>query len=174
MLDERVQTGGDAPAHAEDMTPEQRREYRRRLAEVPHVAQDVVTLARMTEIWCADHHARADRLPYDSEAVRAGAFPAAKVPLLCPDCAAHARYGEYRRVMCPKDPKPSCRTCDVHCYSTEESNWQRQSMAYAGPRAMFRGLFLEALRHLRQDVLVGRRQDAERRARRDESRGQDY
>ena len=76
MLDEREQAGSDASAQAEDMTPEQRREYRRRLAEVPHVAQDVVTLARMTEIWCADHHARADRLPYDSEAVRAGAFSA--------------------------------------------------------------------------------------------------
>lgn len=149
-------------------------QYRQRLVENPHIAQDVVTLARMTEIWCADHHNDTDREPYDSVAVRAGVFPARKLPRLCPECAAHARYGEYRRVMCPKDPKPSCRSCDIHCYSAQESDWQRQSMAYAGPRAMFRGLAREAFQHLRQEVFVARTQDANKRARRDAGRGQKY
>ncbi|MEE8715535.1 MAG: nitrous oxide-stimulated promoter family protein [Coriobacteriales bacterium] len=140
----------------------------------PVMARDIVTLARMTEIYCAGHHRKADRVPYDSVAVRAGAFGSAKVPLLCPDCAEHMRYGEQRRALCPKDPKPSCRTCDIHCYSREESEWQRASMAYAGPRAPFHGLLREALSHLYQDRIIGGRQDRAKRERRDRDRGQDY
>lgn len=147
---------------------------RARLAADPRALRDAVTLARMTEIWCADHHDAALRAPYDGAAARLGAFPPGKLPRLCPECAAHARYGEYRRAVCPKDPKPSCRACDVHCYSAEESEWQRRAMAYAGPRAVFRGLARDALRHLRQEVFVARTQDAAKRERRDRGRGQDY
>lgn len=152
---------------------EEERLVAERVAADPRIARDVVTLARMTEIWCADHHADADRVPYDSPAVRAGAFIGAKPPRLCPDCAAHVRYGEVRRARCVKDPRPSCRSCDVHCYSAEESDWQRAAMAYAGPRAIFRGLLPDALRHLYQDVVLGARQDAARRLRRDKGRGQE-
>ena len=42
-----------------------------RIAE-KEIARDIVTLAGMTEIYCADHHAAADRTPYESEATAVG------------------------------------------------------------------------------------------------------
>ena len=118
-----------------------------RIAE-KEIARDIVTLAGMTEIFCADHHAAADRTPYESEATAVGMYPQHKIPRLCPECAAHLRYGEIRRALCRREPRPACKTCKSHCYTPTESAWQRRAMAYAGPRAMFRGHAIEAIRHL--------------------------
>lgn len=118
-----------------------------RIAE-KEIARDIVTLAGMTEIYCADHHAAADRTPYESEATAVGMYPQHKIPRLCLECAAHLRYGEIRRALCRREPRPACKTCKSHCYTTTESAWQRRAMAYAGPRAMFRGHAIEAIRHL--------------------------
>ncbi|WP_294378146.1 nitrous oxide-stimulated promoter family protein [uncultured Slackia sp.] len=118
-----------------------------RIAE-KEIARDIVTLAGMTEIYCADHHAAADRTPYESEATAVGMYPQHKIPRLCSECAAHLRYGEVRRALCRREPRPACKTCKSHCYTPTESAWQRRAMAYAGPRAMFRGHAIEAIRHL--------------------------
>ena len=118
-----------------------------RIAE-KEIARDIVTLAGMTEIYCADHHAAADRTPYESEATAVGMYPQHKIPRLCPECAAHLRYGEIRRALCRREPRPACKTCKSHCYTPTESAWQRRAMAYAGSRAMFRGHAIEAIRHL--------------------------
>ena len=118
-----------------------------RIAE-KEIARDIVTLAGMTEIYCADHHAAADRTPYESEATAVGMYPQHKIPRLCPECAAHLRYGEIRRALCRREPRPACKTCKSHCYTPTDSAWQRRAMAYAGPRAMFRGHAIEAIRHL--------------------------
>lgn len=118
-----------------------------RIAE-KEIARDIVTLAGMTEIYCADYHAAADRTPYESEATAVGMYPQHKIPRLCPECAAHLRYGEIRRALCRREPRPACKTCKSHCYTPTESAWQRRAMAYAGPRAMFRGHAIEAIRHL--------------------------
>ncbi|MDO4590227.1 MAG: nitrous oxide-stimulated promoter family protein [Slackia sp.] len=116
-------------------------------------ARDIVTLAGMAEIYCADHHPREERLPLTSRAVDAGVYPARKVPRLCPECAMHVRYGEVRRALCTRDPRPACKACANHCYAPDEAAWQRVCMAYAGPRAIFRGHAIEALRHLIQTRL---------------------
>ena len=118
-----------------------------RIAE-KEIARDIVTLAGMTEIYCADHHAAADRTPYESEATAVGMYPQRTIPRLCSECAAHLRYGEVRRALCRREPRPACKTCKSHCYTPTESAWQRRAMAYAGPRAMFRGHAIEAIRHL--------------------------
>ena len=117
------------------------------------VARDVATLAGMTEIYCADHHAENDRKPFESEATKAGIYPVRKIPNLCPECAAHLRYGEVRRALCRREPRPACKTCANHCYAPAERAWQKRAMAYAGPRAMFRGHAVEAIRHLLQTKL---------------------
>lgn len=117
------------------------------------VARDIVTLAGMAEIYCADHHDESVRTPLSSEAAAAGVYPARKAVRLCPDCAAHVRYGEVRRALCAKSPRPSCKTCSNHCYAPDEAAWQRTCMAYAGPRAMFRGHAIDAIRHLVQTRL---------------------
>lgn len=146
----------EAARKADEMTARAYERSRERIMERfadKEVARDIVTLAGMTEIYCADHHDDALRTPYESEAVRAGVYPARKIPRLCPECAAHTRYGEVRRALCRREPRPSCKTCSNHCYAPAEQAFQRKAMAYAGPRAMFRGHAIEAIRHLIQTRL---------------------
>ena len=119
----------------------------------PDVARDVVTLGGMTEIYCADHHPESMRMPYRGLSTDMGLYPARRIPRLCPACAAHLRYGEARRALCTREPRPSCKTCAVHCYTPEERAWQQESMAYAGPRAIFRGQARNAIRPLLQTRL---------------------
>ncbi len=132
-------------------------------AHDPEVARDMETLGGMVQIWCADHHADRERSPYDGFGMQCGAYRPKRVPNLCPECAAHVEYGELRRCLCPHDPKPSCRVCEIHCYKPDEAAWQRQVMAYAGPRAMFRGMFFDALRHLKSETGSRRRKSSKER-----------
>lgn len=148
------------PEHTADKTDELTERTYKRMGErirnrfsSKDVARDIVTLGGMTEIYCADHHEHDKRIPFESEATKAGVYPARKIPSLCPECAAHLRYGEARRALCTRNPRPSCKTCANHCYESEEAAWQRTAMAYAGPRAMFRGHATEAIRHLIQTRL---------------------
>lgn len=76
----------------------------------PDVARDVVTLGGMTEIYCADHHPESMRVPYRGLSTDMGLYPARRIPRLCPACAAHLRYGEARRALCTREPRPSCKT----------------------------------------------------------------
>ena len=39
----------------------------------------------MTEIYCADHHDPSERVPFESEATKAGVYPTRKIPSLCPE-----------------------------------------------------------------------------------------
>lgn len=130
----------------------------------PEIARDCRTLGGMVQIWCADHHDDALRVPYSRLGAQEGIYEGHKVPRLCPECAAHLEYGEMRRALCPNDPKPSCHLCEIHCYKPDERAWQRQVMAYAGPRAMFRGMFFDAIHHLRQEARGAKALKAKRQA----------
>lgn len=90
--------GADIAAAANHAAAKAWEKYRahilNRIAE-KEIARDIVTLAGMTEIYCADHHAAADRTPYESEATAVGMYPQHKIPRLCPECAAHLRTAKF-------------------------------------------------------------------------------
>lgn len=113
---------------------------------VAEVRRDTRIVAGLGQIYCAGHHDRSARTALASDAVTLGVY-GRRVPVLCPECAEHIRYAEQRRAHCPKDPKPFCSHCDTHCYRSDEAEWQRAMMRYAGPRSLFRGYAIPALRH---------------------------
>lgn len=110
------------------------------------VREDTRIVAGMGAIYCAGNHRDRTRVPLASDAASLGVY-GHRVPRLCDECAAHIRYAEKRRAYCPRDPKPFCAHCDTHCYSAQESAWQRQMMRYAGPRSMFRGYAIPGIKH---------------------------
>jgi hypothetical protein len=84
--------------------------------ESGRLRREFVTMTRMVEIFCADHHS-----PRDSA--------------LCPDCAGFLAYAERRLEKCPYGPaKPTCAKCPVHCYKPEPRALASTIMRYAGPR----------------------------------------
>lgn len=93
----------------------------------PVIDHDTDILKRFVGIYCRKQHGSA---PDD----------------LCPECRDLLTYAEERRERCPLDPKPSCKSCPIHCYRPEMRTRIRRVMAFSG-RYM-------ALRRGRLDWLV--------------------
>lgn len=67
---------------------------------------------------------------------------------LCPECASLLEYALGRLSRCPHgEGKPTCRRCNVHCYSHSRRKEIAAVMRYSGPRMLFYHP-LTALRHL--------------------------
>jgi uncharacterized paraquat-inducible protein A len=58
---------------------------------------------------------------------------------ICVECAELLEHGMKKRAACPLDPKPTCKSCHVHCYSSEQRQKVREIMAYSGKRMILRG-----------------------------------
>lgn len=110
------------------------------------VRHDTAVLADFAQIWCDGHHADRQRVVVTTDAAQLGVY-GRKTPVLCEDCTAHLAYAERRRAYCPKDPKPFCAHCDVHCYSADERAWQREMMRYSGPRSWRKGHAIDGVKH---------------------------
>ncbi len=90
------------------------------------VGAELITLEKMLEIYCRARH---------------GGRP------LCAGCRELLAYSSERLRLCPRDPKPACKDCPVHCYSPAMRERIRAVMRYSGPRLALRHPLL-ALRHL--------------------------
>lgn len=119
------------------------------------VRKDTRILGDFTEIFCAGNHAERARVPLVSDAAGLGVY-GRKPPVVCEECAEHLRYAEKRRAFCPKDPKPFCAHCDTHCYKSDEREFQRTMMRYAGPRSAIHGHAIDGIRH----AIASRRHEA--------------
>ncbi len=119
--------------------------FSERMADM-RVAADTRVVAGLAAIYCAGTHRDRDRAPLASDAAALGVYRR-RTPRLCGECAEHIRYAEKRRAYCPKDPKPFCAHCDTHCYASDEAAWQRRMMRYAGPRSIWHGYAIPAVRH---------------------------
>lgn len=98
---------------------------------------DLKILARFIQLFC---HAKHDRKIVGEESIpeflRSGHTESNR---LCPDCAALLAHGIKKRSLCPLDPKPSCKSCHIHCYTPEYRQKIREIMAYSGKRMILRG-----------------------------------
>jgi hypothetical protein len=82
----------------------------------------------MIDIYCADHHQRADGL--------------------CGECENLLDYAKRRLDGCPfQEAKPVCSRCLVFCFSPKLRARVQAVMRYSGPRMLFSHPFL-GLRHL--------------------------
>ncbi|MDJ0698231.1 MAG: nitrous oxide-stimulated promoter family protein [Woeseiaceae bacterium] len=107
----------------------------RRRFSARHLERERVTMEKMVDIYCADHHEGS-----------AGD--------LCPECSAFLEYAEVRLDKCPYgEDKPTCSNCPVHCYKAPQREYARRVMRYAGPRMLLRHPIL-AIAHM----IDGRRQ----------------
>jgi len=86
------------------------------------------TVAAMIALYCRDHHAMADGL--------------------CAECDALLEYARERLRHCPyQERKSTCAKCPIHCYKPAMRERVRLVMRYAGPRMLLRHPFL-AILHL--------------------------
>ena len=93
----------------------------------PRLQREHLTMQRMVEIYCRDHHGVAEP---------------------CGACREFLDYAEQRLEKCPYgEDKPTCAKCPIHCYKRAQRELAREIMRYAGPRMTYRHPWL-ALTHL--------------------------
>jgi hypothetical protein len=98
---------------------------------------DLKILARFIQLFC---HARHDRKVAGEESMPE--FLCSRNTennRLCTDCAGLLAHGIKKRALCPLHPKPSCKSCHIHCYTPEYRQRIREIMAYSGKRMILRG-----------------------------------
>lgn len=88
-------------------------------------------VARMTEIFCRSQHNDRERAPFAPSGRIAELVEGGEV-VLCPECAKLLSYSLSMRVICPYDPKPSCRKCPTHCYRAGHRERIREVMRFSG------------------------------------------
>jgi len=99
--------------------------------------QDLKILADFIELFC---HARHDRSMVGERTIPGILQQGERSPkTICVECADLLAHGMKKRALCPLDPKPTCKSCHVHCYTPEYRQKIREIMAYSGRRMILRG-----------------------------------
>ena len=95
------------------------------------VDKDIRVLSIFIEIYCDGNHRSEDKFPWaPSEALLS--LGNLSNPILCKNCIDLMEYSSNRRRLCPLDPKPTCKTCESHCYSGEHRDRIREVMKFSG------------------------------------------
>jgi len=99
--------------------------------------KDLKILADFIELFC---HAKHDRKVVGEKAIHEVLQQVKPSPkTICLACAGLLEHGMKKRALCPLDPKPTCKSCHVHCYTAEYRQQIREIMAYSGRKMILRG-----------------------------------
>ena len=58
---------------------------------------------------------------------------------LCAECNHTLNYAIHRREICPLDPKPTCKNCEIHCYESGQRQRIKDIMRHSGMHMIMRG-----------------------------------
>ncbi len=107
--------------------------------------KDIRVLGNFISIFCRENH----------QAVAKGIFPVKDNRLrhslgdqdlvLCGNCSKLLNHGIAKLLLCPYDPKPTCKKCETHCYAPSYRERVREVMRFSG---------LYLVKHGRLDLMV--------------------
>lgn len=90
--------------------------------------KDIKVVLDFIKVYCTQNH-------YKNEKEYVEEYKA----FLCPDCKDLAQYAVKRRMLCRKDPKPTCKKCDTPCYSPRYKERIKKVMKFSGIYLIKRG-----------------------------------
>ena len=101
------------------------------------IDKDTKILTKFIELYCKHKHFDIDKSTWNSQ----NNIGKAKDQdlFLCHDCASLLDYSAKRRMLCPLDLKPTCKKCEIHCYSSENRQKIREVMRFSGMQMIKRG-----------------------------------
>ena len=102
------------------------------------IKKDIEILAEFISIYCADRHGGADRARVVADGV-AGTYIEPCAVTLCHECRKLLLHAVSKRLICPYDPKPSCKKCKTHCYAPAHRDRIREIMKFSGMRLIRQG-----------------------------------
>ena len=102
------------------------------------IDKDTRILAQFVEVYCKNKHPDLEKVPWKPPEGQ-DISSANLNPILCQDCSDLLGYSPNRRRLCPLDPKPTCKNCEIHCYDSEHRAKIREVMRFSGMHMIKRG-----------------------------------
>ncbi|MFC1671313.1 nitrous oxide-stimulated promoter family protein [Spirochaetota bacterium] len=102
------------------------------------VNHDIDVLAEFIKIYCDNNHKNDKKVPVISKG-KTGMYINDRELELCSSCKELLLYSASMRIICPYDPKPSCKKCETHCYKPQYRDKIRKVMKYSGMHAIKKG-----------------------------------
>ncbi|WP_455277921.1 nitrous oxide-stimulated promoter family protein [[Eubacterium] cellulosolvens] len=93
--------------------------------------RDVKILIQLISIFCDKKHKSRAKNQWDPQR---GTYLnyRSNSPKLCQECSDLLDYSIKQREKCPLDPKPLCKRCKIHCYSSDYRLKIKEVMRYSG------------------------------------------
>ncbi len=102
------------------------------------VRKDVEVLAEFIHMYCEDVHPGAAKHHAVARGA-AGRYLEGISFTCCDECRDLLLHAVSKRIVCPYDPKPSCKKCPTHCYAPKYRDMIRRVMRHSGMRLIARG-----------------------------------
>jgi hypothetical protein len=113
------------------------------------MARDLRVLSDFVSVYCRENHAGDEKSPFPVRDDRVRSALGKKEPLLCADCSRLLSHGIAKLMLCPYDPKPTCRKCETHCYAPGYREKMRRVMRFSGPHLVKHGRLHLLLHYLK-------------------------
>ncbi len=94
------------------------------------IHRDIETASQFIQIYCDNNHRHQDKSPVKASGKIKNYLNGSLS--LCRDCEKLLLYSASKRIICPYDPKPSCKKCTTHCYSDRFREAIREVMRFSG------------------------------------------
>lgn len=94
--------------------------------------KDIVVLADFVAIFCRENHANESKDAFAIKDERLSKILEDKELKLCRQCHKLLSHGAAKLMLCPYDPKPTCKKCPTHCYAPGYRERIRKVMRFSG------------------------------------------
>jgi Nitrous oxide-stimulated promoter len=95
------------------------------------IRKDVKVLAGFISLYCRLEHGSADRQKPEISGIDIDVELEGNITM-CPECRMLFTHGAVKRIVCPYEPKPSCKQCTTHCYAGGYRERIREVMRTSG------------------------------------------
>ena len=99
-------------------------------------------------VYCRENHRTEDKSPFTVKDARLRDVLGDNNLILCEDCSKLLHHGAAKLMLCPYDPRPTCRKCPTHCYAPRYREMVRRVMRFSGPYLVKRGRLHYLLHYL--------------------------
>jgi hypothetical protein len=111
-------------------------------------AKEAGVLRDFIAVYCRERHKAEEKTPFTVKDERLRDALGDRDITLCKECSRLLNHGIAKLLLCPYDPKPTCRKCPTHCYAPGYRERVREVMRFSGPYFVRRGRLHYLLHYL--------------------------
>lgn len=95
------------------------------------MSKDISILAKFTEAFCRENHKFKNKEVLNLKGDLGNILNQYNL-FLCKDCKKTLLHGSAKRLLCPFNPKPSCKKCPSPCYRNGYREKMKEIMRFSG------------------------------------------